>query len=269
MMWSDLKDFESSLKLMVDFVKSGSKDLYSFSKRKWTEIKESPRFQSMVLSSIWFYHSTETYCYFLGKSLYDENRLIREPVDFIYFILNGRAISKNETSEFVCENWFQLTKLCENEKEFSLTTKRTAMDVNDIDAPMKINEFIDEFGEILDSDSFFIMKHDERFITRLIRTAVAPIDSNTSDVRFIHIEYTHPEMKDSVELKLASGFYLSGNELFSPAFILSLLEKQNQVYHFDMNYELKLLDSNMKDINIKSNQYVKIDSETEYVVKEI
>jgi hypothetical protein len=94
------------------------------------------------------------------------------------------------------------------------------------------------------------------------------IKAKVSDVKFISIEYTHSLQETPIDLKLNNGAYVIGNELFSPAFILNALENQSEPYHFDMDYLVKLIDDQVKSVEITSKEYILIGSENTYEVKE-
>ena len=81
------------------------------------------------------------------------------------------------------------------------------------------------------------------------KSPLAPFIYKKSSAKFISIEYTHPEMTDAIELKLDDGYYIYGNELFTPAFVLRLLEHQSISYFFDNRYKIRILDSDCSMID--------------------
>jgi len=83
---------------------------------------------------------------------------------------------------------------------------------------------------------------------------------------FLSIDYTHPEMKDNVPITIDSKYLISGNELFSPCFILKCLNYQSKPYIFDTNYKLTILDSNIKNVVLNSNQYIRLSNKTYDIV---
>jgi hypothetical protein len=89
-----------------------------------------------------------------------------------------------------------------------------------------------------------------------------------SNVSFITVQYTNPKMKTPVTLEIPKGMYIVGNELFSPSFVLRLLNYQPCSYVFDYRYVLKIVDSNVNIIELNKNQYIKI-GETSYVIENV
>jgi hypothetical protein len=81
------------------------------------------------------------------------------------------------------------------------------------------------------------------FSVRNAKSPLAPFTYKKSSAKFISIEYTHPDMTEAIELKLDDRYYVNGNELFSPTFVLRLLEYQSISYFFDNRYKIRILDS--------------------------
>jgi len=85
---------------------------------------------------------------------------------------------------------------------------------------------------------------------------------------FFYVEYNHPKMSSAIELKIPEGMFMIRNELFTPAFVLRLLQHQGEYYYFDMNYILKILDSSVVEITLNSRQYIVMKSD-EYIIQTI
>jgi hypothetical protein len=81
------------------------------------------------------------------------------------------------------------------------------------------------------------------FSVRNAKSPMAPFVYRKSSSKFVSIEYTHPEMAEAIELTLEDGYYIYGNELFTPAFVLRVLEYQSDSYFFDNRYKIRILDS--------------------------
>jgi len=75
---------------------------------------------------------------------------------------------------------------------------------------------------------------------------------------FLSVEYTHPEINEAIELKMDTGFFRVGNELFTPAFVLRALEYQSLGYYFDEDYKIRLMDSECNIIELKSDMFITI-----------
>ena len=82
---------------------------------------------------------------------------------------------------------------------------------------------------------------------------------------FCSVDYTHPDMKETITINITEGMYRDNNEILSSTFVLWYLEHQELDYVFDDNYILKIMDGDINYIELKNTQYIKI-SLTEYEV---
>jgi len=114
------------------------------------------------------------------------------------------------------------------------------------------------------------IKYFDKYIVKNIRknSESEPIVLKKSDVFFLTVQYTNPKMKTQVTLEIPKGMYMVGNELFSPSFVLRLLNYQPTYYVFDYDYVLKIVDSNVNIIELNRNQYIKL-NETTYDIKNV
>lgn len=113
------------------------------------------------------------------------------------------------------------------------------------------------------------IKYFDKYIVKNIRKTLdsTPITGlKKSNVLFITVQYTNPKMKTPVTLEIPKGMYIVGNELFSPSFVLRLLNYQPCSYVFDYRYVLKIVDNNVNIIELNKNQYIKL-CETSYVIE--
>jgi hypothetical protein len=78
----------------------------------------------------------------------------------------------------------------------------------------------------------------------------------TSNVRFVSVEYVHPDLGEPIPIKLSKEYWQVGNELFSAAFILRYLEYQPVPYLFDDKYKVVFMDGNMDIIELCMGQYI-------------
>lgn len=134
-----------------------------------------------------------------------------------------------------------------------------------------IDKCVSNIGDILDKqlsiagdieDCIFILEYFNMFIVRY--AMYIDMDSPDfaeliqSNVSFLSIEYTHPNMESSVFFELGQQFSIIGNELFSPSFVKYLLEHQFNEYIFDKDYVLNIMDGNMDIQQLTSNQYIRL-----------
>jgi hypothetical protein len=92
--------------------------------------------------------------------------------------------------------------------------------------------------------------------------------SKKSNIRFLSIQYTHPELEEPVEVNLENEWYFIGNELLGKIHILRILEYQfsKSQYIFDERYILKIIDSDIHIFEITAEQYIRLGEETYEVI---
>lgn len=84
-----------------------------------------------------------------------------------------------------------------------------------------------------------------------------------SEIRFLSIEYNHPDMDQSIQLVLEKEWSVVGNEVLGKIHILRMLEYQysSSEYIFDDRYILKIIDSNINILEIGSRQLIRLENE--------
>lgn len=83
-----------------------------------------------------------------------------------------------------------------------------------------------------------------------------PITETT--YHLLSVEYCHPSMKDSITLKIPRSMMLIGNQLLSRAFVRRSLEYQSESYVFDEHYTIQVMDAEIKQYSLNSNQYIQL-----------
>lgn len=88
-----------------------------------------------------------------------------------------------------------------------------------------------------------------------------PFSNKKGPVKFLSIEYSHPEMIEPIELVFNSSWFIVGNELFTPSFVLRALEYQSKSYSFDEQYKIQIMDNNFDILNLAADTYIEITDE--------
>lgn len=115
-----------------------------------------------------------------------------------------------------------------------------------------------------------IMKHDDKFLCNIIDAAdESANDYSPSTVKFITIEYKHPDMTDGICIQLDRGWFLSGNQLLSNVFVRRYLDYQPAPYRFDERYTITLIDNDMNVSKLYNNQYVLIEKNSYRILDEV
>jgi hypothetical protein len=100
-----------------------------------------------------------------------------------------------------------------------------------------------------------------------IENPITNFSREPSKVRFVSIEYLHPELEEAIEIKLDDNWFIVGNELFTPAFVLRTLEYQSKCFFFDKEYKVRVMDSEYSVIEFNADSYIVLEKDT-YVLNQ-
>jgi len=106
------------------------------------------------------------------------------------------------------------------------------------------------------------MKSDNKYIYKICthhNECFKELPNEFSKIKFLNIEYFHPEIKSSITISLERNAYLVGNEILSAAFVKRQLEYMNSSKNFDMTYVLNIMDNNLNNFELKSDEYIVLD----------
>lgn len=80
---------------------------------------------------------------------------------------------------------------------------------------------------------------------------------NPSNVKFISVEYTHPDITSGpLYFEIPRSYYIVGNHLFSNTFILRYLKYYfQQTVIFDERYVLRVMDNNINTVELRWDDY--------------
>lgn len=78
---------------------------------------------------------------------------------------------------------------------------------------------------------------------------------------FLLIEYIHVDMPRAINISLPITMFIAGNEILSAAHVHRILKYTlgTSTFIFDDLYMLRIMDHNVRDLLVLSNQYVRID----------
>ena len=116
---------------------------------------------------------------------------------------------------------------------------------------------------ILECGDFVIYRNYDYILCSQTGLIQIDCDKILSDIRFLSIEYNHPEMPEPIQLVLEKEWCIVGNEVLGKIHILRMLAYQalNHQYIFDDRYTLKIIDSNINILEIRENQYIRLEKE--------
>ena len=89
-----------------------------------------------------------------------------------------------------------------------------------------------------------------------------------SHIKFLAVSYTHPSMKHKIiDLVIPYNDFCENNEILSYTYIMRLLEHQpDQDYVFDADYVIKIIDNNIQEVELTSNQYIQLSTDSYKII---
>ena len=127
---------------------------------------------------------------------------------------------------------------------------------------MKTDKQIDEW--------LLTMKTGDKYIYKICNrwnTWCDEFSDELSKVKFLNIEYFHPENEKSITIEMDRNGYVVGNEILSNTFIKRALEYMNHRKSFDMRYTLKIMDNNLDSVVLKSDEYILLEHDSYKIIK--
>ena len=128
---------------------------------------------------------------------------------------------------------------------------------------------VSHLSSVCDSTSSteYIEKHLQNHESPLSisETKILLENSKMSTIKFLFIQYKNNITQQTVEISLDNMYYITGNQLFSPAFVYKCLKDCSKESMFSIDYTIKLMDNTISIVNINSNQYIEL-GEHEYSI---
>jgi hypothetical protein len=220
--------------------------------------------------------------------LYNTYPFVRECTDRgVYAINFTTAKAKGYAIEPYGNNWISISTIEETNKELLMGDQYVYSEkyhfINpESNTSLAVNDFykqcMDHTCEIAESrckvnvlETLVTMKVFDKYLHAAYFNVDNPVQSDyvlpkvTGRKQFLSIEYTHPHMKSGIVIDIPDNMYCNTSCLLTPAFIQRYLAHQDKLYFFDMNYVVKIMDTNINTFAIQSNQHIKL-SERSYSV---
>jgi hypothetical protein len=213
------------------------------------------------------------------RSVYDSNLVVKSAVDHVlYFIEKVYSLAIGKKIEPMDSYWISSSFLLKRDKrryfgdEYALTEfyefvkNPTAITDNASNAEVTYNEICDAVDSIVLNTQLYVegmvkMKYGDSYVYRIFDNNLGHFTDlkmplMPSKGRLLSVEYTHPIMSKGIPIVLDNSVYYADNQLLSPAFIKLYLEHQPELYHFDMDYVLKIIDNDINSFELKFNKSV-------------
>jgi hypothetical protein len=250
-------------------------------------------YQKLQFDTIYYINSTAEKMHSYGTVLYNNYEFIARIVDLYQYIFTYLvAIIQYRKAEPLINTWScvsVLTKSYYNYKNFNYSYVEVyepkynliLENVNDMILENVNDIFINLYEDIYSIisnetsiiDSLITIKYNKKYIHRVVDnhknsldTKNSKISLDESNVKFLSIEYRSKDYcMRPIVLELKNEEYLVNNEIFSAIFVKRLLEYQIPYHKFDSDYEIALLDNNLKTVYLKFGEYIKL-NKTDYSV---
>lgn len=246
---------------------------------------ESEFAQKMGLSLLWMYSSLCVKMDQLGIYLYNNVGFVHIMVDEVEWLNEQIAILRFKGKrEPTSENWISIcvTNIVSDDKfmigKYTDTNNKntryfeTYQILNNLSISELQQSFTNTFVEpssILDpnidntSNVIIIMKMNDRYRISICnpRFSENPIDQQPYDLSnygLLSATYSHPKMTEPIVLQIPREMFVVGNHLFSSTFVYRQLTYQGAEFIFDVDYTINLIDNNVNQLALTSNQYLLI-----------
>jgi hypothetical protein len=219
--------------------------------------------ETVGISLFLFASKIYTQIKYTALHLYEKNNAVKEWINYIndtIKYMNGVDIEPKQThwlSIFSCKNDEANQKHMCNEEYLhieNITTELLLIEYKQMLETYITKNLIDKNTELL-----FTLKTPTFSLCNIFNDHVndeVKIGLEKSIVDFINIDYTHPRMKDPINIKLDPNYLYEGNEILSKAFILRYLKYQSSPFVFSDEYTIKIVDSDINTVTLMSNQYI-------------
>lgn len=117
------------------------------------------------------------------------------------------------------------------------------------------------YDDILYTQSRIIYNNNQSYVYFNLKTIDEHLNSEINlKSKILSIEYTHPDMNNSLEIKLDKSYYDYGNEILDSIFIkkyLSMTYNKNS-YVFDNNYKIILIDGDVNILEFGNDSFIRL-----------
>lgn len=250
---SELSATPPSIQIQLDNIKQKILNFYIYGIKQYYNIYFYIKNLSIVNYTCKIIENINLY---IGNYFY--NKINKNP-DFDLRVMNlynyihekNKYFFEEDTKELII--FKEINKLSTFDKQYLLTTNY--LDV--YDHKFK-NKYLKDSIIIL-NDKYIYVCQDNKITPDYIETV--------SKIKFIFILYINNKTNQTSEILLNDDYYISGNALFTPAFVYKCLKNNNNedMFYID-NYTIKIIDNSINKIEINNNEYIEL-KENSYMIK--
>jgi hypothetical protein len=207
------------------------------------------------------------------RNLYNTNVVIKACVDYsVYYVNYVYSLVVQKKIEPMSSYWISTSVLSRRDKNRFVGEEYTMLESYEFiknpeqivdgrtNSEISYNEICDAVDSVVLNSQSYVeglvkMKVGDDYVFRIFDNTNGQFDEFKlplirSKAKFLSIEYTHPFMKKGIVFELDKSVYFVGNQILSPTFVKSYLEYQSELYHFDMDYVLKIMDGDINSFEL-------------------
>jgi len=242
---------------------------------EWWEKNKNKTLNDLLVEALWNTSYAYTFVKYRCGKLYSTFPLIRSFVDAI-------SHPKKSAKPALEYPWASITQLFEAE-DGKLRVMETKFDINDFEWQntsrsqnlLNLNnmckDLLQNNSSVLECLLLFAENADgirSRVINRknMDMALDVGIQSNMSNLKFLLIDYVHPDLDDSYELVVNRTYFMEGNHILSGAFVGRLLLNQGYTGTFDKSYRIVIMDQEVKTVEWTYEDYIEVAGDKKYAV---
>jgi hypothetical protein len=218
----------------------------------------------------------------------DKNSILNISLEYsLYFIEYVKSFIYDYRVEPFNNNWISISYVdqTENDKKtlsFIFDETFDQLDTIHFFKDNIVNDYCDDFNAWYNTakaillkdrkvfDCLISMRIENKYIYKVCNIEEEAFDElpfELSKVKFLSIEYTHPELDKPIVIEVDKNAYLIGNEILSCTFVKRALEYSCNIKNFDTDYVLKIMDNDLKTFELKSNEYIKLEKDSYKIIQ--
>jgi hypothetical protein len=242
--------------------------------RLW-ENNKNKTLNDLLVEALWNGSYAFTFVKYRCGKLYSTFPLVRSFVDAL-------SVSKKSAKPIEEYPWASITQLIEDESG-KLRVVENTFDLNDFEWTyksisenlLKLNNMckgvLQNNNKVVECLLLFAENADgvrSRVINRknMDMAVDTSVQSNISNIKFLLIDYVHPDLDESYELVVDKQYFMEGNHILSGAFVGRLLSKQGYSGAFDKSYRVVIIDREVKNVEWTYADYIELVQNRKYVI---
>ncbi len=219
---------------------------------------------SIMTSLLWKYSNLRVFLDDKYNHYYDNSKYFKLTMDYSFSMFH--YLKRSLITEYILPkevDWHNYINLTENDTDYKYSESFEIVN-NTINNETEFIESIE-----LSKDFFFndisnfnlcclVSKYKDAYIVSNRFSKVKQSEYfQKSNASILSLVYSHPKMKQKINIELPTEMLYCHNQLFNAAFVYFCLRYFNKEYFiFDKHYNVEIMDSNVEIMNLTYNHYV-------------